>query len=631
MRTLLQSRDIFSIGRANGFFGLAVLALGLVLSFGSCTKDKSVTPDSDSSPAVDLLRLVSIDPSQVIYSDTNSAVTFRATFNRDVTIGQVSFSILPRLPKKILIRPDAVLLVVLERMERFLVYEQHLQISVIDSLGATLTIDTTWNFRVVSGDTIPPRVVEVSPSGASQDANYSLHSEVVFSEPIVAGSVSFEFTPPVDGNVTITDSSIVFSPRVGFFGGVDYIAHLRARVDDAVNNRAVIDTSWTFSVSMDSVIYVISAGNGNGSIESPFGSIQLALDFVAGNPSFRKIHVASGIYSGSVVIPVGVEIIGGFDAQTWASLSGAKTVFQGGQIEGAEIGLLIKGVSSPVTLVNLSIEGSDAVAPGASSYGLYCLNSAAVTLRFVEISSGNGAAGESGTVFNKARGGWGGQGGYDAGSWYLDTATGESYWQSYILPGQSGAPGFCTDGLKNGGLENGGDGPAGIHYIPPLGMITALVEDNLDFYMNLPVRSGCGGGGGRGGSSVIIGHAGAGPPGGWGGTGGFGGQAGGSSVAIFSVQTTIAISNSTVIPKGGARGGNGTDQTDGVCSISCNGQPGGHGGGGAGGASIGILTYSSGTNFGYNVSIYQGAFGAGGSSNGNSGADGRYIRILSVQ
>jgi len=149
----------------------------------------------------------------------------------------------------------------------------------------------------------------------------------------------------------------------------------------------------------------------------------------------------------------------------------------------------------------------------------------------------------------------------------------------------------------------------------------------LDVLLNRTSISACGGGGGRGGSS-FCGF----PPGGTGGDGGSGGQTGGSSIALFSVNSSLFVESTNLSSAQGGKGGAGADGNPPVEPHFGDGATaGGHGGGGAGGSSVGILLHNSTIVRRVGVTFQLGIPGVGGASSGNAGEDGTTEEILVVK
>ncbi len=430
-------------------------------------------------------------------------------------------------------------------------------------------------------------------------------------------------------------------------------------------------------------LFVEVNGHGNGSADSPFGSIQDAFDAASADSTVERIYIACGSYYESVVAMSGVSVYGGRNPQeSWNLSSSDSTVIMGETIDGHCIGLAIRGVSDSILLSHLTIVSRDAIDSGSSSYGIYCIDAANVEIRSCRIVAGNGASGNAGPMglpgedgesgdwgmFGRrpVAGGAGGLGGRCDGSmWGWEPGKDGQPGASYLDSPMGGAGGTGDDGNCGtpGAGQDGGNGSHGVDgysaswelLLKPDGeWIIATADSGFDGNRGC-YGSGGGGGGGvatttgnrgcRHGSGGSGGGAGAGP-----GMGGHGGQPGGASIAILSIRSELSISKCTLLTvtggRGGAGGAGGVGGRGGKggpidCFTCCGGAGGvggdggngGHGGGGCGGSSIGLLKCESTVDFHDNNSLLigpAGEGGMGGSSGASRGSDGISRDLLEV-
>ena len=141
------------------------------------------------------------------------------------------------------------------------------------------------------------------------------------------------------------------------------------------------------SVTANCGVFVASGSNGDGSQGNPYGSVVAA---VAGIGSANAIYVCGGdTFTGSVDLPPGVSLFGGFDCATWsyAGANALPTVL--GDPDVPAMRIVGAGTS---TIMSVRIEAPNAVADGASSIGLV-VSEATVDVIDAEIVAGDGMAG----------------------------------------------------------------------------------------------------------------------------------------------------------------------------------------------------------------------------------------------
>lgn len=333
----------------------------------------------------------------------------------------------------------------------------------------------------------------------------------------------------------------------------------------------------------------------------------------------KRVYVCADLGSYAETLTLGsaldgLEIFGGFACADFAYSPEAKTRVESPTAEAA----VLEDLTTGVTLEDFEIQAADASVPGGSSFGMVVRNSSGVVLRRVVIGSGNGAAGSAGQA------GLGGADGelpgeaqaglptacstsingavtsQDGGAWEGASACGSlggTGGGSRLTAGADGESGTPQANVVDPGLENGGEGGAGLREdgqsgtsgsvgLPGAAASAAsevgsfaesgyLTADGQRGGDGSPGQGG-GGGGAAGGSTQGVTQAcigatgGAGGMGGCGGGGGSAGGGGGASVALFAWQSTVTLDTVTLVAQSGGDGGTGG-----------NASPGGAGGPGA--------------------------------------------------
>ncbi len=439
-----------------------------------------------------------------------------------------------------------------------------------------------------------------------------------------------------------------------------------------------------------------------GTIQHPVKT--LAKGVALAQAAKKYVLVANATYAENLMIDSqSVSIYGGYAVQDWQRTNDRATI-----APSAGLPVAVRGASAMV-LDHLAFHASDGVKPGESSVAGFIASSTGVTLRHVSLSAGKGADGEKPvapvavttppTSLVDGAGGASNNGnvcfcsagcscgdvssnfncklGAAAGHFLSGTNGG--------LGGDSGnqagrAPTAPTNGLPAGlggvaGTNNsvngqpGGTGPAGTPGASST-MGVGSVTANGYVASNAGGDGAVGGvGGGGGGGAEIDAQQGAcngvgnynyfGAGGGAGGQGGAGGApakgstAGGGSIALVTLGSTVALEQAELTSAAGGHGGDsvpgaagqpgqtgglGGSTTDACCGKPATaipagnggaggqGGPGGSGGAGGGGPSVGILSVGTApTTKGVTTNIGaggKGGKGVGGAGGAVDGADG---------
>jgi CARDB/Putative metal-binding motif len=422
-----------------------------------------------------------------------------------------------------------------------------------------------------------------------------------------------------------------------------------------------------------------------GTKTQPKQTLAQAIATAAGAVPVKNVYAATGPYSERLTVADGVGVFGGYNPTSWARAAFPATAITVGATGGNVQAAVATNIAAPTELQLISLNAPDAVAAGASTYGLRADNAGALVLSAVMIAAGHGAAGTDGTPGEDGAagnpgapgnpgscdgsrgtgggggsssigraGGKGGDGGaegvhsgQDGGEGQIGTLGGPggpAGDNGAFGTGVAGGPG--VDGHSGAGGADGGNGSGGGAGAVAGGL---WVTDAGGAGTTGDPGNGGGGGGGGGGQGGALVDDGGGNGGGGGGaggepgTGGGGGHGGGGSFGVFLVNSTgITISNSTIgsghggAGGAGAAGGAGGDGGTGALGASTcigevgaggkggdggDGGDGGAGGGGAGGPSYAIFKSST-TPTVTATTLTHGLGGAGGLSSGNSGTAG---------
>jgi hypothetical protein len=330
------------------------------------------------------------------------------------------------------------------------------------------------------------------------------------------------------------------------------------------------------------------------------------------------VNIGAGIYAETVTLASAIHLYGGFDPSTWSRDPAMFTTVLSGGTKGV-IGESVTGA----VLDGLSVNGSNAVGPGASGYGVYLANCAAIRIAYCSILAGNGTAGTAeanGTTGSNGYSGAPGSPGCENSTWPCGSCSrpmgapgASSSWGSYGgqggaaglgpeygYPGSKGGqswggnggsggtsyssgicpnyyvPGYPVNGLHGGIGSNGSNGPGGNAFgtFLPAGYLTA----NGMYGGNAQAGGGGGGGGGgRGGEDGCDSYGSSGGGGGSGGqqgTPGNGGTGGGGSFGIWCYNSEVTVTGCTITTGNGGAGGVGGSGGNG--GNGGNGGPGGY-------------------------------------------------------
>ena len=366
-------------------------------------------------------------------------------------------------------------------------------------------------------------------------------------------------------------------------------------------------------------VFVSPAGSdsspGDGSKEHPFATVGHAMDQAV--TGAKRVYACGTFSAEQLVVGStrdGVTVYGGFDCTSWAYSPSTPTKMAP---TAAGFALQVNGTTIGVTFEDFEFDaiaapsGLATSAPGASSMAVIVNSSAGVVFRRVKFSAGAGQPGAkgvdgsnswtgtaatgspaSGTTAGQgitcSCGGTGGQGGsagaFNAGTDQFSAGgngqDGTPLGTTNLGAGiqQIGAGNTCTagdpNGVSAGGNGAGGSGGAGVGSLAfPQGWSNASVGG-----AGADGTVGQGGGGGGGYFYVVgaipDGAGGGGGGGGCGGAHGTGGYAGGSSIPLVMLGSTVTLDSCILTAAAGGAGGPGGN--------GLGGQPGGGGGSGSG-------------------------------------------------
>ncbi|MFT3712556.1 MAG: MopE-related protein [Archangium sp.] len=438
-------------------------------------------------------------------------------------------------------------------------------------------------------------------------------------------------------------------------------------------------------------IFVALTGNdfNPGTKALPKRTVQAGVN--AANSSKPHVYVSEGVYVETVALRSGISIYGGYSVSAnWTRNSAlyTTTIQQDLTQNGRVIAMTGSNILAPTTVAYLTVRANNASGFGASTYGIHCVACTLLTVKRVNVyagsatsgtgganggagsPAGNGAGGSNGSCDGAAGGGGlggfsvcgrtggnGGNGGAEGsnagqgGGLGIISSSGGSSGNQCNASSTLCLSGGCTAGPGGGGA-NGSSGGAGSNGAG--GNNAMLVGQFWEVSVGGDGTDGAdgngggggGGGGGQGGACVDDGGGNGGGGGGGGGCHGTfarGGNPGGSSFAVFLINSTgMRIESSTLTSgsagnggSGGTGGSGGSGGSGAGGANSCtgevgaggrggdggNGGRGGHGGGGQGGWSYAMYKFSS-TPTIVSVNFFGGSAGIGGTSPGNAGANG---------
>jgi len=439
-------------------------------------------------------------------------------------------------------------------------------------------------------------------------------------------------------------------------------------------------TTLTVSSAAIPAIYVATTGIDGPTLgltpSDPVATLNYAIQR-AQTEGLNRVRVQAGTYPGIVVVQDGISLEGGYDANwDFIPLTPNKATITGG-LDGPTnryMTVKIVGLPTQTMLSDLHIVGPNASGSvgqvARSSYAVYVSNSSNLVLAGLDIDSGNGAPGLSGSSGSSAsqslpppaqgggnaaliscgsgsngaiggsgggaipaRGGNGGNGGRAESTQFLPgiclTVTywyGASGFDAYVvsLPplgyggagGSNGTNNCSIPGSGNPGRppQHGSGGPGGANSGAVVG---GFWDGGLGGTGTLGLTGeGGGGGGGSGGCYNGINTVSKGAGGGGGGAGGqtapssgLGGRDGGSSFGVFATNSSLSVGGTQVQRGNGGSGG--------IGGSGGLGQPGGIGGFGGNPAGVGRPGGNGG----------QGG-GGGNSGGGGGGAGGNSYGIF---
>jgi hypothetical protein len=363
-------------------------------------------------------------------------------------------------------------------------------------------------------------------------------------------------------------------------------------------------------------VFVAPSGSDTaaGTKSAPFKTIQHAV----AQAGSRFVVACDATYDEQITIDSGVALYGGFvcpggSAEAWSADLGGKAKVAP---TARGIALTITSASAPVFVENFEFDAQSGHDAGESSIAAFANGAASVTLKGVKLVAGKGVDGASGSLTavmfadqslfagNAAMGDMGG-----AFNAQTCTASGMTRGgQGGVGGGNAAGPGTAGTPPLSGGGEagkvnntcagpgSGGDGLPATPQPAAMGAAKPGTVDQTGWHGvagadGTPGTPGQGGGGGAGDNGG--GGGGGGGAGGCGGAGATGGKAGGSSIALLVLGSTVTLDSAVLIASDAGNGGSGaagqSGQLGGSAGVQVpNGCPGGKGGaGGAGGASGG--------------------------------------------
>jgi hypothetical protein len=328
-------------------------------------------------------------------------------------------------------------------------------------------------------------------------------------------------------------------------------------------------------------------GPGCGTKTNPCRTIQRGIDR-AGVVRASSVDVGFGTYLGSVTVPAGLSVYGGFTA-AWTPTDGgaAPTIIEGTQ--GPAV--TVSGVVGAPALSTLTIWSKQTASPGESLYGVFISGTpdgGTLTLDNLEVAVGNAGSGGAGAAPASASPP-SSSCGAGSGSNGADASAGGTQAGAFSASGY--APG---DGLQGGNAAQGQNGTNGQSQCTNDDCVYACSSwlcgvDKGNTDCSSAGSPGCGGGGGQGGG---------------------GGGGGGSSIGVYIWDALVQLSGGSVSAGNGGNGGPGTGGSQGAAGSA-----------GSPGSTVSCVTSTSDC-LGSCADSYESATGTAGGGGGTGGTGG---------
>jgi hypothetical protein len=243
------------------------------------------------------------------------------------------------------------------------------------------------------------------------------------------------------------------------------------------NLNAVPDDGCEFFLDADA-IYVSTADAsaddllgcgrgpvGTGATNRPCRTIAVGLA-EASSSGRHKVLVADGLYEETITLQNGINVLGGYRADTWERrLAASLTILRGNSAGATKKTVIAQNIGTATVLEGFVIYGQAAFTAGSSTYAVWVANStSALTVRSNVIYGGNGAPGSAGSSGGDGTDGTNGQPGQATIT--TDTyqfATCDGYATTPGNLGTPGDPGSLTCGTTDdvsGGAGAGADCPS---------------------------------------------------------------------------------------------------------------------------------------------------------------------------
>ena len=140
-------------------------------------------------------------------------------------------------------------------------YIATLTTAITDLSGNAMSEDYSWTFQTGVGDTEPPVVVSTSPLDGATDISPDKTVSAVFSEPMLAASITSDTFQLLDagnnrvnGSVSLSDETATFTPSVTLDENSQYAAMITTDVMDLMGNALESEYSWSFSTGILDII-----------------------------------------------------------------------------------------------------------------------------------------------------------------------------------------------------------------------------------------------------------------------------------------------------------------------------------------------------------------------------------------
>jgi len=233
-----------------------------IIGCGGCGSNP-VDPEDTTRPTV-----VSTTPTD---SDTTVAMSseISVTFSERMDPGSLVEGVLllePSVAGSTSATATTVTFTPTDGLDTNVTYTATVATSAQDTAGNNLATPYVWQFRTYL-DTLPPTIIETTPTDSNTSVGVNTNITVVFSETMDRSTLSlssFQISPSVSGVINSTDTSMTFDPDNPLDTLEWYTVTLATSITDTIGNHLAETFVWDFYTYPDTT--------------SPVATIQTPLD-----------------------------------------------------------------------------------------------------------------------------------------------------------------------------------------------------------------------------------------------------------------------------------------------------------------------------------------------------------------